>query len=92
MTASTGWKKERDWKSNKMKKHVKGFPSVITPPSHPVANLKYDEFGRFLDWLYQWARDMHEWGTYVRHDIVRLEKEVGIPTGDPGDPPEGPPE
>lgn len=42
-------------------------------------------------WLYQWARDMSEWGRNVRIDIVRLEGAAGFPSGDPGDPPPPPP-
>ncbi len=47
---------------------------------------------RVIDWLYQWARDMHEWGLDVRDDIIRLEGQAGFAAGDPGDPPDGPPE
>ena len=39
-----------------------------------------------------WAALMVEWAKDVRDDIVRLEAAMGMPPGDPGDPPSWPPE
>ena len=50
-----------------------------------------DKLERMTDWLYQYARDMHSWGQDVRDDIIRLEGRAGFAAGDPGDPPDGPP-
>ena len=49
------------------------------------------DVGRVIDWLYQYARDMQSWGQDMRDDIVRLEGHAGFASGDPGDPPDGPP-
>jgi len=80
-------KRKRNWDANgKVKKVVKG--SDIYDGGGKV---KGDEFKDMVAWLRQYARDMHSWGQDVRDDIVRLEGHAGFATGDPGDPPDGPP-
>ncbi len=74
-------KRKRQWRSNRMK----------VPPLDNVVQGQTKEVGAFIDWLYHWARDMHAWGQDVRDDIIRLEGRVGFGAGDPGDPPDGPP-
>lgn len=82
-------KRKREWKSNLKKvplsKVVQKQNNVVTGIGQPK------DVGEFIDWLYEWARDMHAWGQDVRDDIVRLEGRVGFAGGDPGDPPDGPP-
>ena len=53
--------------------------------------VKKANFEKMTKWLYEYARDMHSWGQDVRDDIIRLEGRAGFATGDPGDPPDGPP-
>jgi hypothetical protein len=54
--------------------------------------VKAGNFNSMLEWMYQWMRDMSTWGQDMRDDLIRLEGQAGFPTGDPGDPPGGPPE
>ena len=56
-----------------------------------AGKVKETEFKDMVKWLYEYARDMHSWGQDVRDDIIRLEGHAGFATGDPGDPPDGPP-
>ena len=56
-----------------------------------AGKVKKDDFEAMVGWLYQYARDMHSWGQDVRDDIIRLEGRAGFASGDPGDPPDGPP-
>lgn len=35
----------------------------------------------------RWAQDMTAWATAVREDILAIEGHLGMPHGDPGDPP-----
>lgn len=35
----------------------------------------------------RWAQDMTTWAKAVREDILAIEDELGMPHGDPGDPP-----
>ncbi len=44
----------------------------------------------FKKWLTVWLHDFETWGQNVRVDIVRLEAQTGVASGDPGDPPGGP--
>jgi len=84
-------KRSRDWKSNQ-KKPPKKSDVVNTDGAGEVTGYtKGKATGQFLDWLYQYAQDMHTWGQDVRDDIIRLEGQAGFPSGDPGDPPDGPP-
>jgi hypothetical protein len=83
-------KRTREWKSNQMK--VPEHLVVRKGPNGVVVGLGDDrEVASFIDWFYQWARDMQAWGQDVRDDIVRLEGRAGFASGDPGDPPDGPP-
>jgi hypothetical protein len=43
-----------------------------------------------VDAIVNWGHDMDRWGQTVRDDIVRLEAALGLPPGDPGDPPPPP--
>ena len=54
--------------------------------------VKQGNFNAMVKWMYQWTRDMNAWGQDMRDDLIRLEGQAGFPTGDPGDPPGGPPE
>jgi hypothetical protein len=89
--AKSRGKRNREWASNSMPlpKH-----SAVTKKNKQgnVSGLNPKEVGEVIDWLYQWARDMHAWGQDVRDDIIRLEGQAGFASGDPGDPPDGPPE
>jgi hypothetical protein len=83
-------KRKREWKSNTMK--VPEHLVVRKDPNGVVLGTGDDrEVAAFIDWIYQWARDMQAWGQDVRDDIIRLEGRAGFASGDPGDPPDGPP-
>lgn len=86
-------KRGREWAANKKLKDVPDKGGVITPNNQgiPTWSGNDQDLGQLLDWLYQWAEDMHAWGQDVRDDIVRLEGFAGFASGDPGDPPDGPP-
>jgi len=79
--------RKKKWEADKRKGRI--------PPAKSIraqgGNVNKKEFNDMVTWLYQWARDMHEWGENVRIDMVRLEGAVGFAAGDPGDPPDGPP-
>ena len=54
---------------------------------------KYELTGNeTLDTLKDWAHLMTKWAKDARDDIIRLEAAMGMPPGDPGDPPSWPPE
>ena len=80
-------KRKKEWGANGKVKNVPKWDSI----SGGDDQLDQQKFEALLDWLYDWARDMHAWGQDVRDDIVRLEGHAGFATGDPGDPPDGPP-
>ena len=80
-------KRKKEWAANGKVKDVPKWNSLSTGDD----KLDQKKFEALLDWLYDWARDMHAWGQDVRDDIVRLEGHAGFATGDPGDPPDGPP-
>ena len=40
--------------------------------------------------LADWMKEMVKWGTKVKEDIEKLEKECGVTTPSPGDPPDPP--
>lgn len=40
--------------------------------------------------LGDWTYEMWRWGRRVREDILAVERKLGMPKGDPGDPPEPP--
>jgi hypothetical protein len=89
-------KRDRGWKADEKRKKLKNLSNVVTtapgPPPAVTGITTGPDTGLLFDWLYQWARDMHSWGQDVRDDIIRLEGHAGFATGDPGDPPDGPPE
>lgn len=85
---------------NKPKRH-RGWDAddpTLTPC--PAWDEIYDTSGKvyktkfedMVKWMYQWTRDMNAWGQDMRDDLIRLEGQAGFPSGDPGDPPGGPPE
>ncbi|MGW8266178.1 MAG: hypothetical protein ACWGSQ_07405 [Longimicrobiales bacterium] len=86
-------KRGRNWAANEKRKKLPKKKDLITVDGQGnVTGIGNDkQVGEFLDWLSQWAEDMHAWGQDVRDDIVRLEGSAGFSSGDPGDPPDGPP-
>jgi len=86
-------KRKKEWGANGKVKDVPKASTLIQADNQGnvtgIANNA--DLAVLLDWFYQWARDMHAWGQDVRDDIVRLEGHAGFATGDPGDPPDGPP-
>ena len=82
-------KRDREWDANADK--LKNLPKS-NGIYDTAGKVKKGEFEAFMEWVYQWSRDMHAWGQDVRDDIIRLEAHTGFPSGDPGDPPDGPPE
>ena len=40
-----------------------------------------------LEMINRWAQDMTAWAKAAREDILRIEDHLGLPHGDPGDPP-----
>ena len=87
-------KRKREWGSHEKRKKLPEQEVVAPGSKHgEVIGIGSDPaLGSVIDWLYQYTRDMHSWGQDVRDDIIRLEGRVGFATGDPGDPPDGPPE
>jgi hypothetical protein len=86
---------EMDHKGNRRKEWAANGKVNEVPEWDEISGgndkLDKDKFNNLMEWLYAWARDMHAWGQDVRDDIVRLEGHAGFATGDPGDPPDGPP-
>lgn len=69
------------------------FPAaVLTEPNNLNAAAKLADLQDLVKWLRNWAWDMERWGQDMRDDLIRLEGQAGFPSGDPGDPPGGPPE
>jgi len=88
-------KRGRGWGANDKLIH-KGEDKKKTFPEwkeiyDTAGKVKKAKFEAMIEWLYQYARDMHTWGQDVRDDIIRLEGRAGFASGDPGDPPDGPP-
>ena len=77
----------RKWSANDKLKDLPKWDEI----HDAEGKVKKDDLENTLKWLYQYARDMHSWGQNVRDDIVRLEDHAGLAPGDPGDPPDGPP-
>jgi len=71
---------------------INGFPVNPLPAGQNDDKLKLDDFNGFVTWFRAWAADLESWGQDMRDDLIRLEGQAGFPTGDPGDPPGGPPE
>ncbi|NJD20653.1 MAG: hypothetical protein FIA95_15390 [Gemmatimonadetes bacterium] len=86
-------KRDQGWAANGKLSGLPKKSAMITGNTpNNITGISDKEVGMFLDWLHQWAQDMHAWGQNVRDDIVRLEGHAGFATGDPGDPPDGPPD
>jgi hypothetical protein len=82
--------RKKDWPSNKKKISESAFVQLDNQGN--VTGIKSEvELAKAMQWVYQWARDMHGWGQDVRDDILRLEGHAGFASGDPGDPPDPPP-
>ena len=85
-------KRDREWKARE------NFHDSTTPwPAYDsiadnAGKVDKAKFDLMVKWIYQWARDMNAWGQDMRDDMIRLEGQAGFPSGDPGDPPGGPPE
>ena len=77
----------RGWGANKKLKEFPKSGEIFDDQG----NVDKDKFDTMLAWMYQYARDMQSWGQDVRDDILRLEGHAGFASGDPGDPPDGPP-
>jgi hypothetical protein len=80
-------RRDRKWGANQKLKKLPKSDQI----HDQAGNVRKEDFEEVLKWLYQYARDMHAWGRDVRDDIVRLEEKAGLAPGDPGDPPDGPP-
>ena len=82
-------KRKRDWDADlALMQNLPGWDEV-----HDAGGKVHeDKFEDMLKWMYQWMRDMSAWGQDMRDDLIRLEGQAGFPSGDPGDPPGGPPE
>ena len=80
-------KRGRGWGANDK---LKDFP-LYDEIYDTAGKVKKGAFEDMVKWMYQYARDVHSWGQDVRDDIIRLEGQAGFATGDPGDPPDGPP-
>jgi hypothetical protein len=87
--------------STKGKKRARGdyqSPSKTFPPKSISAagpgdqTAQFTQFKQLVDFLRSWCNDMERWGQDMRDDLIRLEGQAGFPSGDPGDPPGGPPE
>ena len=84
-------KRGRGWKAEDSFKKANNFPAYdsMFDAAGAIDKVKFE---KMLEWMYQWARDMNAWGQDMRDDLIRLEGQAGFPSGDPGDPPGGPPE
>jgi len=80
--------RDRGWKADEHLKLVKRYKRIVGGRG----KVSKKKLKPLVKWMYQWTRDMHTWGECVRDDIIRLEAAVGLPPGDPGDPPGGPPD
>lgn len=81
-------KRGRPWSANEKLTDLPKWDAIYDT----AGKVKKGEFEKFIKWVYQWARDVHEWGADARDDIIRLEGQAGFSSGDPGDPPDGPPD
>ncbi len=82
--------RKKDWPSHK-KKVPEGAFVGLDNQGNVIGIKDKAELVKAMQWVYQWARDMHTWGQDVRDDILRLEGHAGFASGDPGDPPDPPP-
>lgn len=86
-------KRKKEWGANEKARKLPKKSAVFQVDNQ--GNVSWigtsQDLGAIFDWLFEWTRDMHAWGQDVRDDIVRLEGHAGFATGDPGDPPDGPP-
>lgn len=67
-------------------------PKTLTAAAGGDSKAKLAQFEQLVKWVRAWSNDMERWGQDMRDDLIRLEGQAGFPTGDPGDPPGGPPE
>jgi hypothetical protein len=81
-------KRKRDWASEKTTEWPAEWQKFAAEGGTPFTN----DLGELVKWLKIYTADLAAWGQDVRDDIVRLEGYAGFASGDPGDPPAGPPD
>lgn len=75
------------------KRFARDNPGAEPPTSLPTDNSHAIVAQSGLGALYtaevfnRWAQDMTGWAKAVRDDLLRIENKLGLPHGDPGDPP-----